>query len=206
MKNMINNFTYKIVDFIFSNSYLFNSFRNIIHNNFKEDKLIISKYFINNKKTLDFGCGMGQFSILFDKDKYYGIDTDKEYIDFCKKKNKGNFSLIKEVPPYNFQDKEFEQIIVFAVIHHINDKVLKSIFEEFYRILKKNGRIIIMDHFIKKDQRNFFCRFLINFDRGRYFRNPDNIISLLKKRFEVEKQFIRKGLYKDYILIFKKKL
>ena len=103
MKNLI----YKITDLIFSNSSIFDKFRNIVHNNFKDEKTIISRNFDKNKLTLDFGCGAGQFSVLFNPEKYHGVDTDPKYIKFCKNKHSGKFSAINNLPPYNFKNNHF---------------------------------------------------------------------------------------------------
>ena len=200
------NFIYEITDIIFSNSQIFDKFRNFVHNNFKDEKNIVKKYFNKDKLTLDFGCGAGQFSELFNPNNYYGIDTDIRYIKFCKNSRKGNFSLISNPPHYNFKSKFFEQILISAVIHHINDKTLFSILKDLKRNLKDNGKIIIIDHFTKKHQKNILCRFLINLDRGNNFRNLNEIMSICSKHFKIKKsELFKNSLYEDYALILGKK-
>jgi len=201
------NFTNQIMDFIFSNSYIFDKFRNIIHNDFKAEKKIISKILRKDKRTLDFGCGAGQFSDVFNPDRYHGVDTDKRYIDFCKDNRKGDFFMIKSSPPYKFKKNYFDQIFVSAVIHHINNKKLSSISKEFSRMLKDNGEIMIVDHFRKEKQPNLFCKFLIFLDRGKYLRNPDKAIKPFSKEFKIKRFKVFKNWpYKSYILILKKRL
>ena len=198
-------FVDQVIDYIFSNISIFDKFRNIVHNNYKNEKKNISKNFKNNKKTLDFGCGIGQFSTMFNPDKYYGVDTDNKYIKFCKNNYKGKFSKIKESPPYKFSKNYFDQIIVSAVIHHLEDKKLASISKEFKRILKNNGEVMIIDHFTKENQANLFCKFLIYLDRGKYFRNPKKALNLFSKDFNIKKiQIFKNGIYKDYMLILRK--
>ncbi len=200
------NFIYKITDLIFSNGNIFDKFRNIIHSNFRDEKNIIRKYFNKNRITLDFGCGAGQFSILFDPKYYYGIDTDIKYINFCKKNHKGNFSIIKDNPPYKFKSKYFEQILVSSVIHHISDRNLLTIARELKRVLKDDGDLMIVDHFTKKIQGNLFCKLLINLDRGKYFRDLDGIIDLFSEYFKVKKiKLFKNSVYNDYALILSKK-
>lgn len=204
-QKMKKNLVYSITDIIFSNSKIFDLIRKIIHRDYKDEKEVISKIFHKNKKTLDFGCGAGQFSVIFNPKKYYGVDTDKKYIKFCKKNHKGNFYIINNSPPYQFNDKYFDQILVSAVIHHIDKRLLTKILKEFKRILKDNGKLIIIDHYSKEHQKNIFCKFLIIFDRGKYFRNPNNVIKIFSKNFKVKKMinFINKP-YKDYMLILNK--
>ena len=199
-------FIYKIIDMIFSNSQIFDRFRNFVHNNFKDEKNIIKKYFDRNKTTLDFGCGAGQFSALFNPKKYYGVDTDIKYIKFCKNKYQGNFSLISNFPPYAFKSKFFKQIFISAVIHHLNDKILFVILKELKRILKDNGKIMIIDHFTKKYQKNILCRFLIDMDRGKNFRDLDHAIKICSRFFKVKKsEVFKNSMYQDYVLILTKK-
>jgi SAM-dependent methyltransferase len=203
---MKSDFIYKITNLIFRDSNIFDKFRNIVHNNFKDEKAVISKNFDRNKRTLDFGCGAGQFSVLFNQDKYYGVDTDIKYIKFCKLNHKGNFSLIKNSPPYKFKSKYFDQILVSAVIHHIDDKVLIKIAKELNRILKANGELMVIDHFIKKNQRNLICKLLIDLDRGKHFRDADKARILFSKYFKIKKvEFFKNSVYKDYTLILNKK-
>lgn len=199
-------FIYNIIDLIFSNSQVFDRFRSLIHNNFKDEKKVISKYFDKDKLTLDFGCGAGQFSILFNPGMYYGVDTDIKYIKFCKKKYKGKFLVINNLPPYNFKSKFFEQILISSVIHHTDNKTLIKILKELKRILKKSGKLMITDHFVKEKQRNIFCKLLIYLDRGKYFRNPEKVIELFSKDFKVKKlKLFKNDMYKDYMLILSKR-
>ena len=203
---MKSNIIYSITDSIFSNSYIFDKFRNIVHNNFKDEKQIISRHFKKDKKTLDFGCGAGQFSVLFKPKEYYGIDNDIKYIKFCKVNHKGNFFLIKNSPPYNFNRNYFDQILVSSVIHHINDKTLTIILKELNRILRSDGRLMIIDHLRKKYQHNLLCKILIDLDRGKYFRNLDKIVDLCKGYFKVKKfELFKNSVYDDYALILSKK-
>lgn len=195
----------KIINLVFSNSSIFDRFRNLIHDSYKNEKNLISRSFRSDLRTLDFGCGIGQFSSLFHGNKYYGVDVDNKYIGFCKLNRKGNFLAIKTLPPYKFNKGYFDQIMVSAVVHHINDKKLALISKEFKRILKKDGKLMVIDHFTKENQDNLFCKFLISLDRGEHFRNPEGIIALFSKSFKVKKKKVfGNGPYKDYMLIFEK--
>ena len=175
----------EIIDFIFNNSKIFDKIRKWIHDGYKDEKKMISSNLERNKTTLDFGCGIGQFSIMFNPSDYYGVDLDSKYIEFCKKNRKGNFHSIKDLPPYQFKEKFFNQIFVSAVIHHIDKETLKIISKEFRRILKKDGKLVIIDHYAIKNQKNLFCKLLINIDRGHHFRNPEEVIRIFSEEFRL---------------------
>mgnify|MGYP001614894368 FL=1 len=203
---MTNEFISKIIERIFNNSEVFNKFRLIIHDNYLDEKRILLKNLDRDKKTLDFGCGSGQFSVIFNPEKYYGVDTSSKYINFCKDKRRGNFILIKEFPPYDFKDNYFDQIFISAVVHHLEDNMIKTISKELSRILNKNGKIFVVDHFTMDKQKNILCKSLIKLDRGNYFRNPNYLISLFSSKFKVKKlEVFRNTIYRDYLLVLSKK-
>ena len=203
---MKQNFIKKTIDKVFENSEIFDRFRSILHNNYLDEKKILLKNLDKDKKTLDFGCGSGQFSVIFNPKNYYGADTSMKYIRFCKDKRRGNFILIKESPPYSFRSNYFDQIFISAVVHHLDDKTIRIIFKELYRILNKKGKIIVVDHFIISEQKNIFCKLLINLDRGDYFRNPENLTFLFSDRFKIKKlENFKNTIYKDYILVLNKR-
>jgi len=195
----------EIMDFIFNNSRIFDRLRSMVHSGYKNEKEVILRNFNKNKPTLDFGCGVGQFSVIFSPEKYYGADTDAKYVDFCKKNRKGNFFMINNVPPYSFKNEQFTQVLISAVVHHIDNETLEAISRELRRILSKNGEIMIIDHFVRKKQKNLLCKFLIDLDRGSFFRNPKEVIEIFSKDFKVKKmKNFKNGPYKDYFLILKK--
>jgi len=78
----------RTIKFLFSNRTFSDIFRNQLQHNFRAEKKAIKSYVDINKKTLDYGCGTGNFSIIFNKKKYLGIDIDNESIEYAKKKKK----------------------------------------------------------------------------------------------------------------------
>lgn len=195
-----------IIESIFSNSGIFDRFRNWVHDSYKTENKIILEKLNPKQKTMDFGCGIGQFSPLFDPKNYHGVDTDKKYIDFCRKNHKGNFTIIKFSPPYHFRPKYFSQALMSAVVHHIDDSSLRAISKELARIMKTNGKVLIVDHFTKSRQKNLFCKFLITLDRGDFFRNPENLYPLFEKEFKKTNiTEFRNGPYRDYAMVLMKR-
>ncbi len=93
-------------------------------------------------KILDAGCGDGFVSKSYlDNYEVYGIDIEKEAVDYCTKAYpKGNYSL-GDVYNLEFEDNFFDVIIFSQVIEHLYEpeKVLK----ELYRILKFGGIVLI---------------------------------------------------------------
>ncbi|MDD4938197.1 MAG: class I SAM-dependent methyltransferase [Candidatus Shapirobacteria bacterium] len=95
-----------------------------------------------NDIILDFGCGsQGYFlkSVSKKIGKGIGIDydvknTENENLEFIKQKFSGVLSFKKEV---------FDKVFLLAVLEHIPEKLVIKLFEEFNRVLKKDGLVVL---------------------------------------------------------------
>lgn len=107
-------------------------------------------------KLIDFGCGSGHFTLNFLKKGYdvTGIDISKEALEILKKRaqkynlsrklhlvNNGLYIPIKELKG------KFDAGYMIVTYHCIsNDQVeQKKIFKNFVRLIKKGGKILIME-------------------------------------------------------------
>ncbi|PWI31333.1 hypothetical protein DI383_01290 [Flavobacteriaceae bacterium LYZ1037] len=95
-----------------------------------------------NDKVLDIGCFDGH---LFEKLKFKSIQNsiglDPLLTEIIEK---DNYTLIPGVFPDNLPaNKKFNCIIMLAVIEHIPRETQKQINEDFYKVLEKEGRVII---------------------------------------------------------------
>jgi ubiquinone/menaquinone biosynthesis C-methylase UbiE len=98
-----------------------------------------------NKRILDAGCGEGRFSKYF-IDMHADIvsmDFSEEYIRVNKKNMpKGKF-IVGSVTKIPFPDDTFDYIFSVDVLQHVPE--LRASIQEFYRVLKKGGTLIIID-------------------------------------------------------------
>ena len=101
-----------------------------------------------NSKILDAGCGTGiLLEILYAEEKnlnLYGIDISEKMLKIAKKKlgNNANISL-QSAEELNFGDKSFDYVFVIDAFHHYADQ--KTAINNFHRILKREGKLIIVD-------------------------------------------------------------
>ena len=101
----------------------------------------------NGDSILDIGCGNGRFLEVI-KGKvfqYTGIDNSESLITYAKKwqGDKGKF-IHADALSLPFENDSFDVVVSFGVLHHIpSKKFRKQFLKEAYRVLKKDGLLII---------------------------------------------------------------
>ncbi|TAF65993.1 MAG: class I SAM-dependent methyltransferase [Cytophagales bacterium] len=113
------------------------------------------------KKVLDVGCGNGYVLSKFAKEgaEVYGVDITDKAIELTTKRFdlldlKGNFQVAnaEQLP---FEDETFDCVTSMGVLHHVPDTI-KAV-SEVHRVLKKDGRLIVM--FYHKNSIKYLFRF-----------------------------------------------
>lgn len=108
---------------------------------------------LNNKKILDFGCGMAGMSIWIAKQykncEVYGLDIDAHHIEIAeymvRKHNVSNVKVeLRDVLEIPLQDHEkFDLIIFNDVVEHVPMEILDQIFKQVSSHLMDNGQIYL---------------------------------------------------------------
>ena len=152
------------------------------------EKIIRENNIKKNCNILDIGCGPAYvLDFLKNKSlKYFGYDTEMNHIEYAKKKfsNKNYFFFCKKFNKLQINKlPTFDYVFLFGIIHHINNSEIKEIFFLIKKILKKNGKLIILDNVLIKKQ-NIIAKILIKLDKGNYIRNLSDYKFLLKKNFK----------------------
>lgn len=104
----------------------------------------------SNAKYLDIGCGDGSKTKLFAStlgiisDNIYGTDIETWGPYMKNKVLQFDFKLILKDGKLDYADNSFDVITAFLTLHHI--KNMDLILNEIYRILKKDGIFIIIEH------------------------------------------------------------
>ncbi len=96
----------------------------------------------NVDTLLDIGCGGGfMISQLINCfKKAIGVDMSKEAIEFAKKFSNHSF-LVGDAQNLKFESNKFDCVISVDSFEHFPDD--KKVINEVYRVLKKNGTLII---------------------------------------------------------------
>lgn len=96
---------------------------------------------IGKGRILDVGCGTGiMIHYLTPYGKVEGLDISKEAINFCRARGFKNVYL-GDAQNLLFSDNQFDLITAFDTVEHI--KKDQKTLEEFYRVLKPGGSILI---------------------------------------------------------------
>jgi len=113
-------------------------------NNFEINEVFNFFSNVKGKKILDVGCGKGKFSrILVQKGAIItGIDPSLKLLEYTKDIKDGKFQ-IGTATDLRFEDEEFDYVFAIEVIEHIPE--YKRAIREMVRVLKKGGKICIID-------------------------------------------------------------
>ena len=107
--------------------------------------------------VLEIGCGDGVSSQLFARNarSYIGIDVDKSAIKKAKSANSGNAKMSFDVGTgadlSRFQDGQFDIVLMFYTFHEIAVQEQGKTLRECARVLRPNGKVVIMDPSTDKD-------------------------------------------------------
>ncbi len=125
----------------------------------KKHTLLISNW-IKGSRILDIGCGYGTTSLQISSQSTstdcVGIDYDLQVIEKARLINPlGNFS-VENCEHLSFKDNSFDTLIMRDSLHHLlGEADFEKIKSEIKRVVKKNGRLIILDPNV-----NLILRFL----------------------------------------------
>jgi len=97
---------------------------------------------------LDYGCGWGRILRFFLKDmapeKLWGIDCSPNAINICKQNLPDlNISLIDPRPPSSLPSEHFDIIYSNSVFSHLNEEVHLQWINEFERVIKPGGLVVL---------------------------------------------------------------
>jgi ubiquinone/menaquinone biosynthesis C-methylase UbiE len=152
-----------------------------------------------NKKVLDFGCGVGSSSALFSPSSYLGLDCDSRRVSYARKINPSyNFGVLAE-NKLPIPDASVDYILIVSVLHHITSKDIFDYLNEFRRVLNSNGKVLVIEPCLFKGNSlsNFYMSW---FDKGKYIRNEDEYIEMFD-RFDYETRIMKRF---SQLLLYKK--
>lgn len=104
-------------------------------------KTVLASLDGTDRRILDIGCGCGLNTVNLNRfGSTFPLDISEKALCFCRER--GLERLVRSgVNPLPFKDNSFELIVASDLIEHLDDD--SSALKEFYRVLKKNGIILL---------------------------------------------------------------
>jgi ubiquinone/menaquinone biosynthesis C-methylase UbiE len=152
-------------------------------------------------KLLDAPCGTGALYNICLPCSYYGLDIDEDRVADCIQHfPKGRFS-VADASNTKFSDAFFDIILASGLFHHVDDQLAHDILEEFRRVLKISGKIIIVEAIWPRNRFNLVGWVGRKMDQGDFVRHSKQYFNIFNKHFEITKYTFHKRLGFDYIII-----
>lgn len=121
-------------------------------------KMIQKETVFKDKTVLEIGCGGGKISSLLadDTKRYIGIDPDENRIMEARKNFDTVDFRIGTGECLEFEDSLFDLVLFTLSLHHQNSPIA---LKEACRVLKDNGKLVILEPSIKGEFQQFFHLF-----------------------------------------------
>lgn len=162
---------------------------------------------LNNLDILDYCCGTGINSIIFSKQgaKIKGIDISTDSIEVAKKKFK-KYNLVDyefhvmDAHSLDYDDNSFDYIICYKSLLYLD---LEKSFKEMNRVLKRDGKIIILENIGENLIFNYY-RFFKHILKSKKYASELNKIKL--KDLKIASKYFKseKTIFFDFFTVFGK--
>jgi SAM-dependent methyltransferase len=206
----------RLVRWLSARPTLWNIFRRVLEFNFIEENRVIGRELMPSAKEigkqegrqpriLDLGCGTGELAPAFLKAgySYVGIDIEPERIDYARKTyRKGKFDVM-DAHHLLYPDGYFDQILITGVLHHLSDADVRAIVQEMKRVLRPDGRALVMEDIALRGSLNLLGALVHLADAGAYIRRPAQYTPLFLPHFNLEETYpVRCGVcdYQTFVL------
>lgn len=140
----------------------------------------------DGSSVLDLGCGYGDIAPFYsNRCRYVGIDSNESYIIEARRRNSWNDAefLIGDVSDSELLNRgPFDLVLMTGVLHHLSNDYVTAIARSSKDLVSPSGRFVAIEPVFSPDQR-LSARLIIASDRGRYVRDRDGYMNLLKSGF-----------------------
>lgn len=189
----------KVVEKISDHPVLFIFCRSLLENDFKAIRALIRRELKLGPgvRSLDLGCGPGAFSDLFEQGDYVGADLNARYIDWARKHRKGAF-VVADARKLELPDQRFDQILIFGLLHHLSDEVVRDVLSECHRLLVPGGHVLAIEDIPAVSKLNLIGHLIHNVENGEHIRAAEAYRALYQERFRIQREETLKSGICDY--------
>jgi SAM-dependent methyltransferase len=184
---------------------LFLFLRGIVENDFRAIRAVIRRHLRDDAslRTLDLGCGPGAFSTLFAPESYVGVDINPRYIAYARRHFKGVF-LEGDARQVERPDASFEQVLVFGLLHHLDDDAARPVLAEIRRLLAAGGQALVVEDVPAVSRLNLLGHLIHSAENGEHIRKVEEYRRLYCERFRIEREeMLRSGICDYYAAVLR---
>ncbi len=136
-----------------------------------------------NQRILDIGCGTGDLTEHLPSVRYVGHDPSYDYIAAAQR-SYGDFGqfILGGVGQVELEPDSFDLAVAKGVLHHLDDPLARTLFDEAAAALRPGGRLVTIDPAFDTDQSKI-ARFLASRDRGQNVRTLAGYRDLVPSAF-----------------------
>ena len=143
-------------------------------------------------RVLDVGCGPAYYFDRLPEVGYVGFDTSEAYIAYARRRygKRGDFRCETLTAEHLGQLGQFDAVLLFGLLHHLDDAQCATLLDLSARALKPGGRVVSCDPTLHEGQRRV-SRWMSENDRGEYVRRPESYDRMARASFgELETQLL----------------
>ena len=172
---------------LLGNTFVYKTFKNLVSPPRLVAKTVEDFLQVPDGSTvLDLGCGYGDIAFYYtNRCKYVGIDSNQAYIKEARRRNMHNDAefLVGDVSDSEIRKRgPFDLVLMTGVLHHLPNEHVIDVVEGSKDLVSATGRFVAIEPVFSPDQR-LSARLIIASDRGRFVRDKDGYVNLLKSGF-----------------------
>lgn len=135
-------------------------------------------------RVLDVGCGPAYYFDRLPEVDYVGFDTSEAYVAYARQRygDKGDFRCEILTAEHLDQLGRFDAILLFGLLHHLDDAQCAALLDLAARLLAPGGRVVSCDPTMHEGQGRI-SRWMSENDRGEYVRRPELYDRMAQARF-----------------------
>ncbi|OPY06174.1 MAG: bifunctional 3-demethylubiquinone-9 3-methyltransferase/ 2-octaprenyl-6-hydroxy phenol methylase [Syntrophorhabdus sp. PtaB.Bin184] len=157
-------------------------------------KDIVRNLYGGETELLEIGCSVGLIAEHFlniENVRYTGIDIDGKAIDVAKERfaGKDNFRFFCEsISSFkNNSDRLFDVVMIFGMLHHVEDSVAQELLPDVVSLLSERGRVVIYDLLEPEENGSLLAKIIVkHFERGRNLRKSSDFKELIQKSLPLD--------------------
>jgi SAM-dependent methyltransferase len=151
-------------------------------------------------RLLDVACGAGDLRPLAGPCRYVGLDIEAERVRRVVRREQSN-GIIGDGTRLPFSEGSFDIVLAAGFLHHIPDSRAEAALDEMARILRPDGRIVLLDAIWPRRRYNLVGWLGRWLDDGKYVRREQAYLSMFRERFVVDRVSYPTSLGLECILV-----